>query len=163
MEAFTSPCVCINSEGKLAKYTSTMQAARPVLGSRSASPSGDSLAAMEAAMKLAAEREESKKKAEQEEEEEEKAARQPLLNDTSFDRRRVTAVYKDDGSRGHHMQVRPCNHQPYSTCHVVSCSIEIMPWPCQSPCSKVGQQSRPLGGFEWILFSLPNVLSLPIF
>ena len=53
-------------------------------------------------MKLAAEREEAKQKQEREEEE---AARQPLLNDTSFDRRRVVAVYKDDGSRGHHMQV----------------------------------------------------------
>lgn len=62
----------------------------------------DSLAAMEAAMKLAAEREAKKKK---DAEEEEAAARQPLLNDTSFDRRRVTAVYKDDGTRGHHMQV----------------------------------------------------------
>ncbi len=28
---------------------------------------------------------------------------QPLLNETAFDRRRVVAVYKDDGSRGHHM------------------------------------------------------------
>lgn len=57
---------------------------------------------MEAAMKLAAEREEARRKQDREDEE---AARQPLLNDTSFDRRRVVAVYKDDGSRGHHMQV----------------------------------------------------------
>lgn len=28
-----------------------------------------------------------------------------MLNETSFDRRRVTAVYKQDGGRGHHMQV----------------------------------------------------------
>ena len=54
-------------------------------------------------MKQFAERDEAKAKLEAAEEE---AARQPLLNDTSFDRRRVTAVYKDDGSRGHHMGVR---------------------------------------------------------
>ena len=29
-----------------------------------------------------------------------------LLNETSFDRRRQVAVYKNDGKRGHHMQVR---------------------------------------------------------
>lgn len=57
---------------------------------------GDSLAAMEAFTKLAAKREE--ERVEQE-------ARMPLLNETSFDRRRTVAVYKQDGSRGHHMQV----------------------------------------------------------
>lgn len=56
-------------------------------------------------MKQFAEREEARAKIEAAEEE---AARQPLLNDTSFDRRRVTAVYKDDGSRGHHMGVSFC-------------------------------------------------------
>ena len=30
-----------------------------------------------------------------------------LLNETSFDRRRQVAVYKNDGKRGHHMQARP--------------------------------------------------------
>ena len=55
---------------------------------------------MESAMKLAAEREEAKKQ--QKLEEDEEASRsQPLLNETGFDRRRVTAVYKDDGTRGH--------------------------------------------------------------
>lgn len=34
-----------------------------------------------------------------------------LLNETSFDRRRQVAVYKNDGKRGHHMQVRiPARH-----------------------------------------------------
>jgi hypothetical protein len=60
----------------------------------------DSLAAMEAAMKLAADRDEARKEQEREEE-----VSQPLLNDTSFDRRRTVAVYKGDGTRGHHMQV----------------------------------------------------------
>lgn len=67
-------------------------------------------------MKSAAEREEARKKAELEEEE---AARQPLLNDTSFDRRRVMAVYKEDGSRGHHMQV--CPHWRLLAYSILSC------------------------------------------
>lgn len=50
-------------------------------------------------MKLAA-----KKDIVQPEEEEEKAPVVPLLNDNAFERRKVTAVYRDDGSRGHHMQ-----------------------------------------------------------
>ncbi|KAK9814648.1 hypothetical protein WJX72_009237 [[Myrmecia] bisecta] len=56
---------------------------------------GDSLAAMEAFTRLAAKHEESR---------EEKEARVALLNETSFDRRRQVAVYKNDGTRGHHMQ-----------------------------------------------------------
>lgn len=61
---------------------------------------GDSVAAMDAYMKLMA-----KKAAEKEaaDEEEERKRREPLLNETSFDRRKVTAVFKSDGSRGHHM------------------------------------------------------------
>jgi splicing factor 4 len=57
---------------------------------------GDSVAAMNAYMKLAAKRDKP--------EEEEPDRSQPLLNDTVFERRKVVAVYKDDGSRGHHMQ-----------------------------------------------------------
>lgn len=56
----------------------------------------DSLAAMEAFTKLAAKRDE--QRGEQE-------AKTPLLNETSFDRRRTMAVYKQDGNKGHHMQV----------------------------------------------------------
>jgi len=64
---------------------------------------------MEAAMKLAADRDEARKEQERDEE----AARgQPLLNDTSFDRRRTVAVYKGDGTRGHHMQVSCCLQFP---------------------------------------------------
>lgn len=61
---------------------------------------GDSVAAMEAFARMA------EKNAEllQAQQEEEDRKRQELLNETSFDRRRVVAVYKDDGSRGHHMQ-----------------------------------------------------------
>ena len=35
----------------------------------------------------------------------EREAKVELLNETSFDRRRQVAVYKQDGGRGHHMQV----------------------------------------------------------
>jgi hypothetical protein len=34
-----------------------------------------------------------------------KAITAPACLQTSYDRRRVTAVYRDDGKRGHHMQV----------------------------------------------------------
>eukprot|EP00955_Chlamydomonas_euryale_P118482 366546-Chlamydomonas_euryale.AAC.15 len=37
------------------------------------------------------------------EEEDRRKRAEPLLNETSFDRRKVWAVYKNDGSRGHHM------------------------------------------------------------
>jgi hypothetical protein len=30
---------------------------------------------------------------------------QPFLKETGFDRRKVVAVFKDTGERGHHMQV----------------------------------------------------------
>lgn len=86
---------------------------------------GDSIAAMNAYMKLAAKQEESRpkqgaSKAPQKlpevpvpipvppvpEESDSPTPRKPeLLNDTAFERRRTYAVYKDDGSRGHHMQV----------------------------------------------------------
>jgi len=35
-----------------------------------------------------------------------------LLNETSFDRRRQVAVYKNDGKRGHHMQARARRLRP---------------------------------------------------
>lgn len=47
-------------------------------------------------------------KAQEEEEEAEKERKrraEPFLNETAFDRRKLTAVYKTDGSRGHHMGV----------------------------------------------------------
>lgn len=55
----------------------------------------DSLAAMEAFTKLAAQQDEGRQ------EEERKVA---LLKETSFDRRRQVAVFKADGRKGHHMQ-----------------------------------------------------------
>lgn len=57
---------------------------------------GNSLAAMDAYMQLAA------KKDKPQPEDEDRS--QPLLNDNAFERRKVVAVFKDDGSRGHHMQ-----------------------------------------------------------
>lgn len=62
---------------------------------------GDSLAAMEAYAKLAARKEQARPS-----DAEEEKPRVALLNETSFDRRRQVAVYKNDGKRGHHMQVR---------------------------------------------------------
>jgi len=59
---------------------------------------GDSLAAMEAFAALAARHEQARPAREEEKVE--------LLNETSFDRRRQVAVYKNDGKRGHHMQAR---------------------------------------------------------
>lgn len=56
----------------------------------------DSVAAMERFAAQAAAREQERA---------EREAAVPLLNETSFDRRRVMAVYKEDGTRGHHMQV----------------------------------------------------------
>ena len=58
---------------------------------------GDSLAAMEAFAAAARRHEEDRGDQE---------ARVEHLNETSFDRRRKVAVYKTDGRRGHHMQVR---------------------------------------------------------
>ena len=64
---------------------------------KQAMQAGDSLAAMEAFAAAAKRHEEVK---------EEQEARVEHLNETSFDRRRKVAVYKSDGRRGHHMQVR---------------------------------------------------------
>ena len=61
---------------------------------RQAREGEDSLAAMEAFTRMAAKHEESQG---------ERQAKVELLNETSFDRRRQLAVYKEDGSRGHHM------------------------------------------------------------
>lgn len=55
----------------------------------------DSVAVMEAFAAAAKQKEESREEAE---------ARIEHLNETSFDRRRKVAVYKQDGRRGHHMQ-----------------------------------------------------------
>ncbi len=70
---------------------------------KAAQEKGDSLAAMEAYAKLAAKKEQTRPNGEEEDEK----PRVALLNETSFDRRRQIAVYKNDGKRGHHMQVRP--------------------------------------------------------
>ncbi|CAK0780920.1 hypothetical protein CVIRNUC_005222 [Coccomyxa viridis] len=75
-------------------------AAAPLPGSdaaKKASSEGDSLAAMEAYTRLAAEKEKARPQ-------EEAERREGLLNETSFDRRRQLAVYRKDGKRGHHMQ-----------------------------------------------------------
>jgi len=68
---------------------------------KAAQQKGDSLAAMEAYAKLAARKEQARP-----EKEDAERPREALLNETSFDRRRQTTVYKGDGKRGHHMQVR---------------------------------------------------------
>ncbi len=59
---------------------------------------GDSLAAMEAFTRMAAEKDKARPQ-------EEAERREGLLNETSFDRRRQIAVYRTDGKKGHHMQV----------------------------------------------------------
>ena len=60
-----------------------------------ASPAVDPIAAMEAFAKKAAKAEADKQQKEE---------RIAYLKETSYDRRTVKAVYKDDGTRGHHMQ-----------------------------------------------------------
>ncbi len=65
---------------------------------KKAQEQGDSLAAMEAYTRLAAEKEKARPQDEAE-------RREGLLNETSFDRRRQIAVYRKDGKKGHHMQV----------------------------------------------------------
>lgn len=61
---------------------------------------GDSLAAMEAFTRMAAEKDKARPQ-------EEAERREGLLNETSFDRRRQLAVYRKDGKKGHHMQASP--------------------------------------------------------
>lgn len=39
-----------------------------------------------------------------------------ILNETSYDRRRVAAVYTQDGRRGHHMQAREMTCFELSAC-----------------------------------------------
>ncbi|GLI68126.1 hypothetical protein VaNZ11_012466, partial [Volvox africanus] len=74
---------------------------------------GDSVAAMEAFASLAAKRDRARSASADPEDpdgdgnDDEEARRrraEPLLNKTAFERRKVVAVYKDDGTRGHHMQ-----------------------------------------------------------
>ncbi|KAG2451265.1 hypothetical protein HYH02_003872 [Chlamydomonas schloesseri] len=75
---------------------------------------GDSVAAMEAFAKLAARRDRGRSASvdpdepgsgagDDDDDEARRRRAEPLLNKTAFERRKVTAVYKDDGSRGHHM------------------------------------------------------------
>ena len=79
--------------------TSSRQKARfseaPAPALPAASPAVDPIAAMEAFAKRAAQAEADKKQKEE---------RVAYLKETSYDRRTVKAVYKDDGTRGHHMQ-----------------------------------------------------------
>ncbi|GLC40780.1 hypothetical protein PLESTB_000023500 [Pleodorina starrii] len=76
---------------------------------------GDSLAAMEAFAAMAAKRDRARSSSADPEdpdgsgggsddEEGRRRRAEPLLNKTAFERRKVVAVYKDDGTRGHHMQ-----------------------------------------------------------
>lgn len=46
-----------------------------------------------------------------------------LLNETSFDRRRQVAVYKNDGKRGHHMQVRALAQPPWHCDRLAFCYL----------------------------------------
>ncbi|KAK9915471.1 hypothetical protein WJX75_009690 [Coccomyxa subellipsoidea] len=73
--------------------------AHEAVRAKAALDKGDSLAAMEAYAKLAARKEQARPS-----DAEEEKPRVALLNETSFDRRRQVAVYKNDGKRGHHMQ-----------------------------------------------------------
>eukprot|EP00877_Chromochloris_zofingiensis_P007322 jgi/Chrzof1/2843/Cz12g00250.t1 len=68
----------------------------------SSSSRPDTISAMEAYAKRL-EEQRAADAAEAEEEDRKRKAR-PFLKDTAYDRRKVVAVYKDDGSRGHHMQ-----------------------------------------------------------
>eukprot|EP00879_Flechtneria_rotunda_P009876 GHRR01010328.1.p1 GENE.GHRR01010328.1~~GHRR01010328.1.p1 ORF type:complete len:422 (+),score=187.27 GHRR01010328.1:388-1653(+) len=62
------------------------------------------LSAMEEYMqRLEAAAAQKRREEEEEEEERRRRAAAPLLKETAFDRRKVVAVYKDDGRRGHHM------------------------------------------------------------
>lgn len=67
---------------------------------------GDSIAAMNAYMRLAAKHEEKQKpKPEQEDEGIEVVVkRREIPNGTAYEKRRTYAVYRTDGTRGHHMQ-----------------------------------------------------------
>lgn len=82
---------------------------------------GDSVAAMEAFAAMAARRDRAQSGSADPEDpnsgggygsdddEERRRHAEPLLNKTVFERRKVVAVFKDDGSRGHHMQVGCCD------------------------------------------------------
>lgn len=57
-------------------------------------------------MAAAAKREQQKQRGDDDDDEGRRSrSAEPFLNETSFDRRKVVAVYKPDGDRGHHMQV----------------------------------------------------------
>jgi hypothetical protein len=90
---------------------------------------GDSVAAMEAYAKLAARHEQVRT----DKEKEDADARMEMLNETSFDRRRQLAVYKQDGKRGHHMQVPPTPPQgtrPTSSRRLSCQQCPVAPWLC---------------------------------
>uniref|UniRef100_A0A383WIT6 G-patch domain-containing protein n=1 Tax=Tetradesmus obliquus TaxID=3088 RepID=A0A383WIT6_TETOB len=80
-------------------------AAAAAAGPGASRPAG-TLSAMEEYMKrldAAARQKQRDDEAAEEEEERRRRAAAPLLKETAFDRRKVVAVYKDDGARGHHM------------------------------------------------------------
>jgi splicing factor 4 len=82
---------------------SSQPAAAGVLSAGPAAATGTAtLSAMDEYMKRLEEQAQ-KKREDDEEEERRRRASQPLLKETAFDRRKVVAVFKDDGQRGHHM------------------------------------------------------------
>eukprot|EP00878_Enallax_costatus_P009432 GHUV01009857.1.p1 GENE.GHUV01009857.1~~GHUV01009857.1.p1 ORF type:complete len:379 (+),score=144.97 GHUV01009857.1:202-1338(+) len=74
-------------------------------GSAAAAPAAAGGTATLSAMEQYMQRleEQARKKREDDEEEERRRLAQPLLKETAFDRRKVVAVFKDDGQRGHHL------------------------------------------------------------
>ncbi|KAG2495641.1 hypothetical protein HYH03_006241 [Edaphochlamys debaryana] len=66
---------------------------------------GDTVAAVEAFTVMAAQRDRERSASADPDDPdgEERRKPEPLLNKTAFERRKTTAVFKDDGSRGHHM------------------------------------------------------------
>jgi hypothetical protein len=63
---------------------------------------GSTLSAMEQYMRRLEERDKAAARDADSDEERRRRA-EPLLKETAFDRRKVVAVFKHDGSRGHHM------------------------------------------------------------
>ncbi|MEW5318373.1 MAG: hypothetical protein WDW38_009598 [Sanguina aurantia] len=87
-----------------AKEEADFQLASRGMGrSGAGSSGGNALESMDRFAALAARREKERRH-DAEEEDAERKARVPLMNETSFDRRKTIAVFKTDGSRGHHMQ-----------------------------------------------------------
>lgn len=82
------------------RYPSSSGPAVP--GGSSGGAGGSTLAAMDAYMKRLEQRDKAGDDPDSDEERRRRAA--PLLKETGFDRRKVVAVYTQDGKKGHHMQ-----------------------------------------------------------